>query len=312
MWTGIPFLYHGGRGLIDFKKNKMLGIAFIVPALLFYLLFMIGPVAETFGMSFFRWKGIGGSDFGFVGFRNYVRVFSDDTFWKSFERLIYFVILNVALQMALGFVLAYTISLKLKGSRFFKLVFFLPAVLSVTAVSLMWKMILSTNDGMLNLLLTAVGLASLTRSWLTDPAICFTVITLINVWLQVGMPFVILLAGIMGIPSEMYEAAAIDGADGWHRIFSITIPMMKEIIAVCMILVLSNSMKVFDVFYVITSGSFGPGNVNLVPMGYMYITSFRGNDFGRGSVMALCVMVVGAVVSVFIYFRGFNKKGGRE
>lgn len=295
--------------MIDFKKNKTLAFAFILPALLFYLFFMIGPVAETFAMSFFKWKGIGGSSSGFVGLRNYVRVFSDHNFWESFGRLIYFVVLNVILQMVLGFTLAYLVSLKLKGARFFKLVFFLPAVLSVTAVSLMWKMILSTNDGMLNMLLTAFGMESLTRSWLTDPAICFTVIALINVWLQVGMPFVIFLAGILGIPTEMYEAAAIDGANGWHRIFGITIPMMKEIIAVCMILVLSNAMKVFDVFYVITSGSFGPGNVNLVPMGYMYITSFRGNDFGRGSVMALCVMVVGALASVFIYFRGFRKEG---
>lgn len=298
--------------MIEWKSNKALMFAFILPALAFYLVFMIGPVAETVALSFFRWKGIGGSEFKFIGLRNYIKVFSDDNFWKSFGRMIYFVILNVGLQMVLGFVLAYLVSLKLRGSKFFKLVFFLPSVLSVTAVSLMWKMILSTNDGMLNALLTSLGLEALTRSWLTDPSICFTVIALINVWLQVGMPFVILLAGILGIPSEMYEAAAIDGADGWQRIFKITIPMMKEILAVCTILVLSNSMKVFDVFYVITSGSFGPGNVNLIPMGYMYTTSFRGNDFGRGSVMALCVMVVGAAVSMLIYFRGFNKKEGKE
>lgn len=298
--------------MIEFKKNKKLGIAFLLPALIFYIVFMIIPVFSTGFLSFFRWKGIGGSEFRFVGFRNYIKVFTDKNFGASFGRLLYFVILSIVLEMVIGFVLAYLISLKLKGSKFFKLVFFLPAVLSVTAVSLMWKMILSTNDGMLNALLKGIGLENLTRSWLTDPNICFTVISLISVWLQVGMPFVILLAGIIGIPDEIYEAAAIDGANGWCRVFNITIPMIKEIIAVCTIMVLSNAMKVFDVFYVITSGSFGPGNANLIPMGYMYITSFRGNDFGRGSVMALCVMIVGAVSSVFIYFRGFNKEKEEE
>lgn len=293
--------------MIDFKKNKALGLSFVLPALVFYILFMIVPVIGTGALSFFKWKGIGGTDFGFVGIRNYIRVFSDSNFWESFGRLIYFVILSVVLEMIIGFILAYLISLRLRGSKFFKLVFFLPAVLSVTAVSLMWKMILDTNNGMLNSILMNLGLENLTRSWLTDPDICFTVISLISVWLQIGMPFVILLAGIMGIPGEIYEAAAIDGINGWHRIFSITIPMVKEIIAVCTILVLSNAMKAFDVFYVITSGSFGPGNANLVPLGYMYTTSFRGNDFGRGSVMALCVMLVGALASVFIYFRGFKK-----
>lgn len=298
--------------MIDFKKNKALGLLFLLPALGFYIIFMIVPVIGTGALSFFRWKGISGTDFGFVGLRNYVRVFSDHNFWESFGRLIYFVILSVVLEMIIGFVLAYLISLKLKGAKFFKLVFFLPAVLSVTAVSLMWKMILDTNNGMINSILNALGLESLTRSWLTDPDICFTVISLISVWLQIGMPFVILLAGMMGIPDEIYEAAALDGATGRHRIFSITIPMIKEIIAVCTVLVLSNAMKAFDVFYVITSGSFGPGNVNLVPLGYMYTTSFRGNDFGRGSVMALCVMIVGALASMFVYFRGFRKNAKEE
>ena len=296
--------------MLDFKKNKKFAIAFLLPAFAFYIIFMISPVFETAFLSFFKWRGIGGSEFSFIGLRNYVKVFTDPKFWTSFGRLIYFVVISVVSQMVIGFILAYLVSLKLKGSRFFKLTFFLPAVLSVTAVSLMWKMILSTNEGMLNMLLNNMGLGTLARSWLTDPDICFTVITLINTWLQVGMPFVILLAGLISIPGELYEAAAIDGANSWNMVFKITIPMMKEILAVATILVLSNSMKAFDVFYVITSGTFAPGEANMVPMGYMYITSFRGNDFGRGSVMALFVMLVGAIASVFVYFKGFQGKKG--
>lgn len=294
--------------MLKFKRNKRLVIAFILPSILLYVLFMMTPVVETTFLSFFKWRGIGGSEFHFVGLKNYDKVFNDRKFWISLGRLVYFVVVSVITQLGLGFVLANLVSLGLKGSKFFKLSFFLPAVLSVTAVSLMWRMILSTNYGMLNSLLESVGLEALAKSWLTDPKICFTSITLINSWLQVGMSFVILLAGIIAIPNELYEAAAIDGANGFHRIFKITIPMIKEIIAVCTILVLSNSMKAFDVFFVITGGTFGPGEATMVPMGMMYITSFRGNDFGRGSVMALFVMVLGALISISIYFKGFSKK----
>lgn len=233
-------------------------------------------------------------------------------FWKSLGRLLYFVVLSLAIQLVFGFILAYLISLGLKGTKFFKLAFFLPVVLSITAVALMWRMILSTNDGMLNALLTSVGLGALARSWLTDPKICFTVITLINSWVQIGVSFVILLAGICAIPEDLYEAAAIDGISGMGRIFKITIPLLKDVIGVCAVLIITNSMKTFEVFYVITSGSFGPGDANMVPMGLMYNTAFQGNDFGRGSVMALTIMIIGAVISGFVYFRGFNQNENEE
>ena len=112
--------------LIEFKKNKGIAIAFILPALLLYLVFMISPIFESLFISFFKWTGIGGSSFEFVGLRNYIRVFTHDDFWKSFGRLIYYVVLSLILEMSFGFVLAYLISLKLKGSRIFELVFFLP------------------------------------------------------------------------------------------------------------------------------------------------------------------------------------------
>lgn len=294
--------------MLTYKNNKKVIIGFLLPALTFYVLLMIAPVIETVFLSFFKWRGIGGSEFAFVGLRNYSKVLTDGKFWMSVGRLAYFVIFSVGTQMVIGFILAYIIGLGLRGSKFFKLSFFLPAVLSVTAISLMWRMILSTNYGMLNTLLESIGLGAFAKSWLTDPDICFTVITLINTWLQVGFTFVILLAGIVGIPGELFEAAEMDGANEWTRIFKITIPMIKEIIGVCLIMVLSNAMKTFDLIYVITNGTFGPGEVNMVPMGMMYITSFRGNDFGRGSVIAVFVMVVGAIVSGLIYFRGFKKE----
>ena len=294
--------------MLKFKKNKTLVIAFLLPALLFYIIFMIIPVVETFVVSFFRWEGVSGFNTSFVGLSNYIHVFRNADFWGSMGKLAYFVAISMIAQLGLGFVLAYLISLGLKGKRFFRLVFFFPIVLSATAISLMWSMILSTNYGMLNTFLKSIGLGSLAKSWLTDPHLCFTVITLINSWLTVGISFVIIYAGIIAIPGEIYEAASIDGAKGFSRIFYIIIPMIREIIAVCAIMVLANSMKVFDIFFVITSATFGPGDANLVPMGLMYKTAFQGYNFGRGSVIALTVMVLGGVLSGITYFKGFGRK----
>lgn len=292
--------------MLTYKKYKGTVALFLFPAMLFYIAFLILPSLQTVVMSFFKWRGVGGTALKFYGFNNYIQVFTDYKFWLSVKNLGWFLIISVVTQIALGFILAYIISFGLRGSKFFKLSFFMPAVLSVTAISLMWRMILSANYGMFNALLEAMGLKFLTRAWLTDPNISFTVITLINTWLQVGFTFVILLAGILTIPSEVHEAADLDGIGVWKRVFSIVIPMIKSIIGVCTILVVTNTMKSFDLIYVLTNGSFGPGDVNQVPTGYMYITSFIGYNFGNGSVIAVFIMVLGAVISSAMYLQSFK------
>jgi len=292
--------------MLNANRNKGLIIAFLIPSVLLYLALMVSPVLLTTVLSFFKWTGVGGSENTFVGFANYLKVFSDSTFWASVGRLCYFVLLSLIFQLVIGFILAYLVSLKLKGSKFFKLSFFLPVVLSMTAVSLMWKMILDRNNGMLNALLKAVGLGSLVQSWLTNPKLSFTVISLVDQWLCIGTIFVILLAGILTVPSDLYEAADIDGVGAFRRIFTITIPMIKNVMGVCSVLALSGAMKTFDVFFIMTNGSFGPNNMNMIPMGLMYNMSFQRSDFGRASVIALFVMVTGAVLSAFVYFKGFK------
>ncbi|PHV69979.1 hypothetical protein CS063_12590 [Sporanaerobium hydrogeniformans] len=294
--------------MLNYKNYKKTVICFLLPALLFYTAFLILPACQTVVLSFFKWKGVGGTVFKFYGFKNYIQVFSDKTFWLSVSNLVKFLIISMSTQLPLGFILAYIISLQLKGHKFFKLSFFLPAVLSVTAISLMWRMILSGNYGLVNTFLEVIGLESWTRSWLTDPKICFTVICLINTWLQVGVTFVILLAGILNISEEMFEAAEIDGATRFDKIFRIIIPMTKDIIGICAILIVTNTMKSFDLIYVLTNGSFGPGDINQVPTGLMYITSFIGENFGNGSVIAVFIMIMGGLLSSMLYFKSFQEE----
>lgn len=294
--------------MLNFRNYKKTVIFFLFPALLFYTIFLILPACQTIFLSFFKWKGVGGTVFKFYGFKNYQQVFTDRTFGLSVKNLFHFLVVSLGTQLPLGFILAYIVSLQLKGHKFFKLIFFLPAVLSVTAISLMWRMILAGNYGLVNTLLTDIGLESWARSWLTDPKICFTVITLINTWLQVGVTFIILLTGIISIPGEIMEAADIDGANTMDKVFKITIPILKNIIGVCTVLIVTNTMKSFDLVYVLTSGSFGPGDINQIPTGLMYITSFIGENFGNGSVIAVFIMVTGGLISSALYFRS-SKEG---
>jgi raffinose/stachyose/melibiose transport system permease protein len=294
--------------MFKFKDNKITIILYLVPALILYLGLEIFPLLSAVILSLFDWKGIGGTQFLFCGFENYKRMFIDPVFWLSVKNLVHFLVVSIITQLPIALLLAYIISIGLKGSRFFKLTFFLPAILSITAVSLMWKMILSTNFGFVNSFLEVIGLKCLTRSWLTDPDISFTVIALINSWLQTGFMFVILLAGIISIPAEIYEASEIDGANTFHKIFKILIPMIWNIIGVCTVLIITNTMKTFDLPYVLTGGSFGPGDVNQVPAGYMYINSFIGDKFGIGSAVAVFIMITSAVISFFAYLNIFRSK----
>ncbi len=292
--------------MLTFKKHKKTVILFLLPGLLFYTVFLIAPVFQTVILSFFKWKGVGGTVFDFVGLRNYGEVFKDQLFWFSVGNLVKFLLISLLTQLPMGFILAYILSLEVKGHKFFKLCFFLPAILSVTAISLMWRMILSGNFGLVNTLFENIGLQEWTRSWLTDPEICFQVIALINTWLQVGFIFLILLTGILNIPRELYEAADIDGANELQKIVRVVIPIIKPIIGVCSILIVTNTMKSFDLIYVLTNGSFGPGDINQVPTGLMYITSFIGDNFGHGSVIATFIMVIGGIISSLLYFKSFD------
>jgi ABC-type sugar transport systems, permease components len=294
--------------MFTLRKNKRLVTIFLLPALLFYIAFVLYPTVYVIVLSFFKWTGVASTSVLFYGFKNYSVVFHDSVFWFSVENLFVFIVLSLLTQLPLAFILAYMLNGEVKGKDLFKVSFFMPIVLSGTAISMMWKLILDSNFGLLNGLLKAIGLSGLCRSWLTDPNISFKVITLINSWQNVGYYLIILLAGISTIPEEIFEALKVDGANPFTVAFRFVIPLIKEIIGVCVVLILTQSMKTFDILYVMTSGTFGPNNVNQVPVGLMYYTSFVENNFGQGSAISTLVLLFGVLISSVIYIKGFQQK----
>ncbi|HEY5587177.1 MAG TPA: sugar ABC transporter permease [Ruminiclostridium sp.] len=293
--------------MLNFKNSKKIIILFLMPALAFYLCLEIYPAFRGIFLSFYKWKGIGGSEFKFYGLNNYFEVFKDPVFLLSIRNLMRFLIVSLITQLPIALLIGYLLSLGLKGTRFFKITFYLPMILSVTAISLLWKLILAANYGLLNSILTSVGLEGLTKAWLTDPSTSFNSIILINSWIHVGFYMVILLAAILGIPEDIFEALKLDGANGVVVFFKIIIPLVREMIGVCIVLIMTQTMKTFDLIYVLTSGTFGPNDINQVPIGLMYYKSFIGDNFGNGSAISTLVLIFGVTISAIVYMKVFKE-----
>jgi len=289
------------------KQNFKNIILYLLPALLLYSIFELYPMIQAVFLSFYKWNGIGGANLKFVGFNNFISIFQDKVFWMSIKNLGIFLVLGIVSVITISFFLAYLLSLELKGTKFFKVTFFLPVVLSVTAVSLMWKMILDNNYGLLNTLLTNIGLGNLARAWLTDPSVCFIVIVLINSWIFIGYYTIIMLAQIISIPKEIFESLNMDGAGEFTTIFKAVLPLSWDVIGICIVLVTANIMKAFDLVYVLTSGSFGPSDINQIPVGLIYYKSFISDQFGQGSALSTIVMILGISLSAVMYFKIFQK-----
>lgn len=294
--------------MFTFKKNKVLIIGFLIPALLFYISFMLYPAFYAMVLSFFKWSGVASANAAFAGFSNYASLFHSSVFWLSVKNLFFLIVVSILTQLPVAFTLAYMLSGKIRGVNIFKVSYFMPVILSATAVSMMWKLILDDKYGLLNNILRSIGLDSLAHSWLTDPNLSFKAITLINSWQHVGYFLIVLLAAIATIPEELLEALKIDGAGMFATVFKVVIPLIKEVIGICVVLILTTCMKTFDIIYVMTSGTFGPNNVNQVPVGLMYYRSFVADNFGQGSAIATLVLVFGVLVSSVVYMKGFHQK----
>jgi raffinose/stachyose/melibiose transport system permease protein len=294
--------------MLNFKNNKAVIIMFLLPIFLIYLGLVIFPAFQVLFFSFFKWRGLSAAQFNFYGLNNYREILTDRVFWISVKNLLWFLFLGLVVTLPISFVFAYLLSQKLRGTRIFKLLFFIPVVLSAVGVSLMWKLILAGNNGLLNEALRAIGLGQLARQWLTDPSISFTSIVLVDSWIRIGFFMVILLAGIVGIPEEIFESLKLDGASEFRVMFGFVIPLIWDVIGVCVVLLITRIMRTFDLIYVLTSGTFGPVDVNQVPIGFMYYRSFIQGLFGNGSAIAVIVLLSGSLLSSVVYHRGFRSK----
>ncbi|MCU6791338.1 sugar ABC transporter permease [Paenibacillus sp. WQ 127069] len=270
--------------------TKRMGITIFVgmlPALIIYIGIALVPVAMSLYYSFFDWNGL--SSMTFVGFDNYVTALKDSIFWKGFQNNIYMMISGIVGQLPAGLFFALLLNRSLRGLKLYRSVLFLPVIISAVIVSLVWNMVYGTESGLLNSILSSSGLDSWKQNWLGSPRWGMLSVSITYLWQNYGFFMVIFLAGLQNISEEVKEAAVMDGATGWTRLWFITLPMLKETIWVTLIFSISNSFRVFDLIYVMTAG--GPAHNTEVMSIYMYTNAFSNMYFGLGSAVSILILI---------------------
>lgn len=280
--------------------NKKTIVFFVLPAFIIYAIFALFPIAYNIYMSLFNTDLMSGMDF--VGLGNYTGLFKDRTFRHALSNNIFMVFGSLIAHMPLAMFFANAIYKKIKGSAFFQTVFFLPSVICGVAVGLTWTFIYNGNYGLLNAFLKFIGLGSLSQVWLANKDLAMFCIIIVIMWQYVGYHMVIQLAAMRNIDASFYEAAEIDGATGWQQFKYITFPMIKPILKVDAVLIITGSLKYYDLVAVMTSG--GPNHATEVMSTYMYYQAFNVLKYGYASaigviLMILCIMAVGISNTVF-------------
>jgi ABC-type sugar transport system permease subunit len=248
------------------------------------------------GIGFTDWNGISAQTIKWIGLGNYIELFSDNFFWISLKNNLIIVGGSVLLQLTLALLLAVILDSGLKGAEIFRTVFFIPTVLSFIVVGLLFSLLLSPTVGIVNPLLVKLGLGSWQHQWLGDKETALFTVMIVNIWKEFGFSVFLFLAGLQTIPKEVYEAARVDGAGPWRNLFSITLPLLKEVTIVVVILAVNQAFLVFDLIYVMTSG--GPYHASEVLATYMYSRAFTSGRMGYGTAIAEVLFVIVFVVTI--------------
>lgn len=287
-------------------KDNIIIALFLAPSLLVFIIFILYPVLNTIYLSFHNWKGIYGSNLIFVGFDNYIRVLKSEYFYRALLNSVYFLIGGFVILMPLSFLLALLITSRLKYTKLMKTSFFMPVMLSITAVALMWVYILNPTFGAVNTILRALGLDSLAKEWLSTPVLNVWSIVLVNEWTYAGYNMLIFASGLISIPKSIYESAEIDGCIGIKKLIYISIPLCKESFKIFSILCITGCLKVFDLVWAMTKG--GPNRTSETPATLLYNEAFTFKSFGTSASIGVILLILGIILSLLLTKTIFKKE----
>ncbi|WP_113672327.1 carbohydrate ABC transporter permease [Vallitalea guaymasensis] len=281
------------------RSRNIIIVLFLLPALIFLVVFMFYPFIMNFINSFYKSDGFLESTF--IGLDNYRRLLKDDTI-KIAVKNTYEIMLYVCLfEVGIAIILACMVDSITKGQKFFRTVYFFPIVISATAIGMMFKLVYSYDVGLLNSIMEALGQER--RNWITVKS-AVKMVSIPIVWQYIGFYFIIILTAIKQIPKELYESAYLDGINGFTKTIYITLPLIRNVIITCLILAINGVLKVFDMVLVITEG--GPLNKSQILGLYMYKKAFADNTFGYAATISVLIVVLG-LLTIFIVNKIFKK-----
>ncbi|WP_405948358.1 sugar ABC transporter permease [Streptomyces prunicolor] len=287
---------------------------FLVPGALAALAVIVVPFLMNTAVSFTSWQGVG--DPKWTGLANYRDLLDDAEFWASFRHSLFMVVAMAAVPTIVGLVLAaalFDYIAKHFGTRMAAILracFYLPQVLPIAVAGIVWSWILAPDNGSLNALLKAVGLGSWQQDWLGDPDLALYSVMGVMVWVQLGFPLVVFMAGLQRVDPQLYEAAELDGAGWWRRFWHITLPQIRPEIYVVLTWCTIAALKVFGAVYVLTKG--GPGGATDVPSYFSFTTFFEKTQVGYGAAISTVLTVIILVLSLaFLKLQTRAEEGDR-
>lgn len=267
---------------------------FLLPSLLLYVVFMLVPLVQTVGVSFTTWDGFTAPQY--VGVQNYTDILGDPKFRYALWHNIVWTVITMVLAVGIALTLASVLSRLRAGRGFFRVTFFLPNVVSLSVVAVLWGQIYNPLVGPVNVILKNVGLGGLAHRWLGEPETVLPAINVANSWHSYGFYMVVLLAGLQAIDGALYEAAIVDGAGAWALFRYVTLPGLRNVLNLVLILAFINALKGFTLVWIMTQG--GPVNRSELLATYIYRAAFLANQLGPAAAasVVLSVLVIGTTV----------------
>ena len=289
-------------------KDALENYVFVLPAVAIFTVFYIIPFIWVFQLGLFEWDGISFTKI-FVGLANFKEIFTQDSnWWQSIGNAGYITLIALTFQNILAFMLAWACDREIRMKNFYRVIFFIPPVLSEIVVGMVWRFIINDVEGanIINRLLATVGFPNLMHNWLSDPKTVLTTVSLVHCWKGFGWGFLIFLAGLQTIPHQLYESARVDGANAWQTLRKITIPLMMPVMVLVAILTVLGSMQSFALILGMVGGEFA-GHTS-VPV-LRILASMRSSSprFGYACAQGLSFGMILVIIS-FIQYR-FSKKG---
>lgn len=285
------------------RKKNLIAYSFIAPNFIGFFILTFIPIIFSFVLSVCEWDAGNTSQITFVGLANFMKMAKDSTFKISFKNTIMYTIGVVPTTLILSLLLAMLMNCKIKGRTFFRSVIFFPYVASLVAVGVVWNALFHPDNGPVNQLLMMFGVQNPPR-WAADIHWAMPTLVLLSIWKNVGYYTIVYLAALQGVPSELYEASKMDGANAWQRFKCITWPMVTPTTFFVAIMLTIYTFKVFDLMYITTQG--GPGRATNVLVYHLYNQAFISLNFGYASAIAMVLFVIILAITLF-QFR-FEKK----
>ena len=278
-------------------KNGLI-VSFLALPVALYTLFVLLPYFSAMVFAFTRWSGLS-ANIRFNGANNFIKLWNDAKFWNALSHNGIALVVLPPVIIGLGLFFAFLFTQGISLSRFFRITFFFPQVMSVVVVAVLWSFIYHPTIGLLNGLLTGLGLSQFANfPWMGDRGTIFGAVLAMVVWQSVGFYMVLFVAGMQGIPTDYYEAAKIDGANSWVMFWNVTVPLLWDTIRTAIIFLAIGAMDLFAQVTVMTNGTGGPSRAADVVPTYLYSTAFSDGQFGYATAMGLVLLILVLALSI--------------